>query len=285
MVSYFKRNKEKYSFLLDKIFILYLILIALSIYGCEAPRDNPLDPLNPNNEKKGLIEGTVQSFSLPYKAIEKVRVFWENGNVFVTTDTSGKFIIPNIEPINGILLFEKKGYSSDTINVIWGEAKKRDFTINLNQLPILDSVAIFTSVINSANQAEQSFELTITARINDPDKDIDSVYLSNSILNINKGLDYNLTEKIYQTTLTISDLNISDLEQVIGLYFQINVIDIFNNIYNVGSAKVTRVIKREVKLILPDSSSTVDTLPKFSWEKFIAGYSFKYMLEVFTNDL
>ncbi len=270
--------------LLSKILSLFLLFVLIIFSGCEAPRDNPLDPANPNNAKKGTIEGTVQSFSLPYVGIKNVNVFWKAGNVFVTTDTAGNFAILNVEPVDGSLIFEKNGYNPDTINVVWGNSKSLNYTVNLNQLPVLDSIAIYTTVINNTSQP-QNFELTIIARISDPDKDIDSVYVSNSLLSLNNGLEYNLTDKVYQTTLSIDSLGISDLEQTIGLDFQINAIDIFNKTHNIGSGKVTRVIKNEVQLTSPAGGSVVDTLPKFSWQKFAAGYTYTYMLEVYTNDL
>ena len=241
--------------LFSKIYISIILFSLLIIFGCEAPRENPLDPSNPNNSKKGTIDGTVQSFSLPYKGISDVKVYWEAGDVFVKTDSFGGFTILNVEPVNGALIFEKQGYNSDTVNVVWGNAKSLSYTVNLNQLPVLDSIAIYTSVINNFNQPSQNFELTITAKISDPDKDIDSVYVSNSFLNLNSGLEYNLTEKVYQSTLNIDSLGIPDLEQTIGLDFQINAIDIFGNTHVVGSSQVTRVIKNEVQLSQPAGNS------------------------------
>ncbi len=191
----------------------------------------------------------------------------------------------NVEPVDGNLIFEKQGYNTDTVNVVWGNLESLNYTVNLNQLPVLDSIAIYTSVINNTNQPSQNFELTIIAKISDPDKDIDSVYVSNSFLNLKHGLEYNLTDKVYQATLSVDSLGISDLEQTIGLDFQINAIDIFNITHNVGSGKVTRVIKNEVQLLAPTGASIVDTMPKFKWQKFDAGYTYNYMLEVYTNDL
>ena len=284
-MTFKKYSKYRNSvFLLNKNFTLFLFITLLIFSGCEAPRDNPLDPSNPNNAKKGTIEGTVQSFSLPYTGISDVKVFWAAGNVFVATDTAGNFAILNVEPVDGSLIFEKQGYNPDTINVVWGNSKSLSYTVNLNQLPALDSIAIYTSVINNTSQP-QSFELTIIAKISDPDNDIDSVYVSNSFLNLSNGLEYNLTDKVYQTTLSIDSLGISDLEQTIGLDFQINVIDFFKKVHNIGSGKVTRVIKNEVQLSSPAGGSTVDTLPSFSWQKFDAGYTYTYMIEVYTNNL
>ncbi len=269
----------------SKILFCLTFFLPIIFTGCEAPRDNPLDPNNSINSTKGIIEGTVQSFSVPYVGINNVRVFWERNNIFVRSDTSGKFIISDAEKVDGLLIFEKEGYNPDTVNVEWNGAKLLNLSVNLNQLPVLDSIAIYTTVINNFNQPLQNFELTILARISDPDKDIDSVYVSNSFLKLNSGLEYNLTDKVYQATLNIDTLGITDLEQTIGLDFQINVIDIFKKNHNVGSGKVTRVIKNEVQLLLPSEGSNVDSLPAFSWQKFNTGFLYHYLLEVYTNDL
>src|SRR3989304_7071043 len=232
-------------------FIIYFI-------SCNAPRNNPLDPDNPNNNF-GSIQGVVQTFSLPFTGIEDATVYWPPANKLVKTNANGKFIIN------------------------WSGVKIISPQVNLNSIPNLDSVAIFTTVINQFNP-DQTFQLNILAKVSDRDNDIDSVIVSNDHLRLNKKLDYNISQNFFQMTLYTNDLNISDLEEVIGLDFNIIVYDRFKNIYNVGSGKVTRVIKTQVLVQSPANSDIVNSNPTLTWQKFKPGYPFTYIVEVYTND-
>jgi hypothetical protein len=265
--------------------ICIALFISFWITSCEAPRNNPVDPENPSNAANAVIEGTVQSFSVPYTPLPEVSVYWPNGNVLVKTDTRGRFSISGIRKTEGILIFDKPGFRTDTVHVMWDNSSKLNFTINLNKLPVLDSIAIYTSVINNANQPTQTFELFITSKITDDDKDIDSVYVKNTQLGLTKFLDYNITERTYQTSLTAEELKVSDLEETIGLDFRIYVKDIFEKEHFLGNGKVTRVIKNQIQIISPSGNQAADSIPFFQWSRFNPGYPFRYMLEVYTNDL
>ena len=256
-------------------FIIYFI-------SCNAPRNNPLDPDNPNNNF-GSIQGVVQTFSLPFTGIEDATVYWPPANKLVKTNANGKFIINNILIENGSLIIQKNGYKADTIIINWSGVKIISPQVNLNSIPNLDSVAIFTTVINQFNP-DQTFQLNILAKVSDRDNDIDSVIVSNDHLRLNKKLDYNISQNFFQMTLYTNDLNISDLEEVIGLDFNIIVYDRFKNIYNVGSGKVTRVIKTQVLVQSPANSDIVNSNPTLTWQKFKPGYPFTYIVEVYTND-
>jgi len=100
--------------------ILLIILTALSIISCDAPRLNPLDSQNPNN-KLGLIDGYVLSSNR--SGLTGVKVIWKNQNVFVSTNSQGYFRIENIQMKNGMLIFEKEGLSRDSIYVEWNNQK------------------------------------------------------------------------------------------------------------------------------------------------------------------
>ena len=258
-------------------------LTAMNFISCNAPRSNPFDPGNPNYSFVSL-SGTVQTFSLPYTGIAGVSVFWSNSNIDVSTDADGKFIIDNIMPINGKLIFSKDGYLSDSLDVIWGNSKSLNYQVNLNRIPHLDSVSIYTVVINQFTPPGQTYQLVINSRISDKDNDIDSVYVENDQLGLMKALDFNVTSKDYETTLSNQDLNVTDIEQTIGLNFNIIVKDVFNRIYNVGNDKVSRVIKNGVLIQSPANDSIVTATPLLKWQRYKTGYPFSYTVEIFTND-
>ncbi len=263
--------------------LFIIILLLFLVPACNAPRNNPLDPLNPNYSFVTL-EGVAQTYSLPYTGISNVVVTWIPGNILVTTDNNGNFKIDNILPVNGKLIFQKDGYRADTIDVIWGSSKTLFYQVNLNVIPHLDSISIYTVVINQFTPPGQSFQLVINAQISDKDNDIDSVYVENAQLNLIKPLGFDIVNKVYETVLTTQDLNVNDIEQTIGFNFNIVVKDIFNRTYLVGSSQVSRVIKNGVSIEYPANDTTVTPTPVFVWQRYKSGFPFKYMIEVYTND-
>jgi len=276
------RKSDKNNF--KKYFFTVLVLFVLAnTFSCNAPRNNPLDPLNPNYSYVS-ISGTIQTFSLPYTGISGVSVYWLPGNSVVNSDANGNFLINNIKPVDGKLIFQKNGLLSDTINVVWNNMQKLSYQINMNQIPQLDSISIYTVVINQFSPPGQTYQLFINAKISDKDNDLDSVYVQSADLNFKIPLSFDIISKNYQTTLTTQDMNISDIEQTIGLNFNIIARDIFGREFLVGSEKVTRVIKSGVLIQSPANDTTVTTTPLLTWQRFTSGYPFTYMIQVYTND-
>lgn len=266
------------------ILILPALLMMINLISCNAPRNNPLDPGNPNYPFAS-ISGKVLTFSLPYTGVPGVSVYWSNTNTIVKTDTNGNYQLNNILPVNGKLIFKKTGYISDTLNVVWKNSKKLNYDVNLNQIPYLDSISIYTVVINQFTPPGQSYQLIINCKITNKDNDIDSVYVENSQLYLKKALDFNVTGKYYEITLNDQELNVTDIEQTIGLNFNIIVKDIFNRFYNIGNDKVSRVIKNGALIQNPANDTTISSQPVLSWQRYQTGYPFKYRIEIYTNDL
>ncbi len=266
----------------NKIILILQLTIIICFISCNAPRDNPLDPGNPLNDL-GTIQGFVQTFSLPFTGISDATVYWANANNLVKSDANGKFILNNIPMKNGSLIIQKLGYKTDTVKVDWSGLKIINLQINLNSLPTLDSVLINTVVINQYNP-DQTFQLNILAKISDRDNDLDSVKVVNDQLSLNKKLIYDISLGSFEISLSTNNMNISDLEEVIGLDFNIIVYDRFKNVYNIGSNKVTRVIKTPIVVQSPANSEVVNSNPILIWQRFRSGYPFTYTAEVYTND-
>lgn len=265
------------------LFGISAVISAFSIISCNAPRSNPFDPENPDYSFVS-ISGTVETYSLPYTGIPGVSVYWSNSNIVVTTDANGNFTIDNILPVNGKLIFTKDGFSPDSLDVVWNNSRNLNYLVNLNRIPHLDSASIYTVVINQFSPPGQTYQIVINSRISDKDNDIDSVYVENDQLNLKKALYFNVTNKDYEITLNEQDLNVTDIEQTIGLDFNIIVKDVFNRFYNVGSNKVSRVINSSAFIQSPANDSTVTAAPLLKWQRYKAGFPFSYMIEIYTND-
>ncbi len=268
---------------------LYLFLIAVFLFSCNAPRDNPLDPNSSKSDlvqikpTLGQIEGTVQSLSAPFTGIPSVSVFWLPENIVVKTDNSGNFTVNNIKPVDGLLIFKKDGYTPDTLSMKWNNTLKISTQIvNLNKIPTLDGYSIFSEVINQSTLttlvANQSANLVFKIKINDSDNNIDSVYIRNEMMDFTGSL--TLVGKVYQASFTTSDLKINDMEKIVGYNFDVHVIDNANRVFLVGSNKVARVIKTGSEIVSPINDSL--SIPaSLHWNQFNAGYPFTYKVEVY----
>jgi hypothetical protein len=275
----FVSGRHKYTYKLLNLFVItgYGIFIFINV-SCQAPRNNPLDPLNPDFNF-GSIEGTVQTINLPYNAIPDVLIAWEESSLITKTDVEGKFRLDNIPIADGILIFSKPGYKTDTLQITWRTAKRFYSRVFLNEIPVLDNFSLYSVVVN------QQAELFVQASITDDDKDVESVFISSPGLSLIKELSYNLTARVYETRLTLSDLNIPDIEQTIGQDFYILARDMFQNEFTLGSSNIKRVIKNGVTGLIPANNDTISSQPfLLRWNSFTAGYTFTYMVEIFTND-
>jgi hypothetical protein len=255
---------------------LTFYLFALFLVSCDAPHDNPADP-NSLKEEVVQIVGIVQTVSLPTAGIPAVSIYWKPGNILVKSDNSGNFSISNIKPIDGFLYFQKDGYTSDSIKIVWGDVKKATPQISLNKIPTLESLSVYSEVINLDVQ-NQTSDIKIEAKISDSDNDIDSVYVKNEELKITKGLGQ--VGKMYQATLTSTDLNVTDIESTVGYDFDVWVIDAFNRKYMVGSSRVLRIIKNGANVISPKTADSLNFPIMLNWDPYSPGFDFTYKVEI-----
>lgn len=263
-------------------FLILVLLSALSI-GCDAPRKNPLDPENPLNIYH-TIKGTVQTISLPSQPIPEVKILWLGQSTAILSNSDGKFIVETINPRNGWLYFEKEGYLTDSTLIQWKNQKKITIDMLLNSLPSLDSLFVYSVILNRYPSL-QNEQIVVETRITDKDNDIDTVFLKIPHIQYSVDLPFNVSSKWYQRTLTTFDLNIEKIEQIVGYYFQIQVKDIFDHYMFVGKSTITRVIRDEVFFLSPAGNDTTSNTPTLTWVTFEPGFSFTYLLQIFTYEI
>ena len=254
------------------------------LFSCNAPRENPVDPNNDGNNLSNL-SGVVKSKGYPFTPIENVDVFWENDNILVKTDSKGKYDIKSVIKKNGWLKFNCTEYSSDSLYINWGDAEVLAGEIFLNAKPKLDSIQFF-SVVENRFQFKQKHYLKIRASISDYEgiNDIASVKIVNDDLRLQKTLLYSPENNYYISELSLSDINSSSLNEVIGKDFKILVQDLDDRVYQVGVTNIKRIINDEVELISPKNNEITPKLIQLKWTRFIPGFNFSYRIEIFTNE-
>ena len=265
-----------------KIVFVQIILLSWIFYSCDAPRHNPLDPDNPDNN---LVEisGKVKTISSPFIPVNDVTVFWSDGNKLDQTDSNGDYQIENIAPNDGWLYFSKSGYLTDSMYVEWDQQKRQDLDIELNTSPQLDSLLIY-SIIQNRYPNLQVLTLGIEAVITDPDNDIDTIYVENPDLSFKNFLLFDPNLHMYKRIFSMSDLGITDAEAVIGHEFKIIDKDIYHHRIFLDKMSIKRIIKEQVNLISPGSNDVVSSQPTLNWEPFIPGYSLTYDIEIYNTD-
>ncbi len=256
------------------------ILFAILMFSCNAPRSNPIDPNNPG-VSFSVLEGNVSTSYIPLVGIPDVFVYWVPANRLVKTNINGNFIIGNIKSTDGNLIFEKEGFKSDTLLVIWNGAERISKQIHLNSLPEMEYLNIVTSV--EFELSGRSAELLFSAKIQDRDSQIDSVYVENTTLGLLKKLE--LIGEEYSLILNESDLHVNSLEGLIGHDFNLFVSDsAVGNSFKIGSGRINRVIYTEPVTVSPANADTISSPLVLQWNQASLGFSFYYSVEIYTNE-
>ncbi len=271
----------------EKIYTICLYIIIFPIIHfitqCDAPRKNPLDPENPDNIYH-ILEGKVKTVSLPAQPLPDVTVYWNKQTTKTQTNSEGIFSFETINTQNGWLRFEKEGYVSDSTYIQWNNDKKIFVEISLNALPSLDSLMVFSIILNRYPSLQKE-QIAVEAKISDEDNDIDTVRVIINQIVFSSDLPFNTSNKWYQKTFSIFDLDIPRVERLVGHDFLIDVKDIFNHQFIVGRSTIERVIREEIIFISPAGNDTTSVNPTLIWQAFEPGFVFVYQLQVFTSEI
>ena len=259
-------------------------MILLSVISCDAPRLNPLDPNNPDS-KLGQLNGFVKTQAIPQQAIAGVKVSWKNDNRTLETDVNGFYKLETLPMVDGTLYFEKDGYGKDSIPINWQNRKSIDLgTTPLNATPKLDNLVIYTSVEN-LYQDDQRYTLFVQASISDVENDIDSVFARCTAISFNKQLTYNFQTRYYELSYLYGSKNsIPSIDDAIGKNFDIVVKDKFGKSFTVETSTIKRIIKQEILFESPANGVTVGSKPVLRWNRFLPGFNFKYMVQIYTDE-
>jgi len=265
-----------------KVFF-FILLIIVACSSCSAPRNNPLDPENPNN-KIGTIEGYVKTIKIPQAPIANAEVYWENEGIITNTNELGYFKIESLKKKDGLLTIEKNNYSIDSSFVLFGSNRNVTKNIFLNAIPRIEDLNFYSITLNEFPN-DQSYKLGVQVSITDEENDIDSVFIQNTDLNTNIELLYNASTKYYEKIITLNDLSLRTIDIVIGKNFAINVFDSDGKNFALQQSNIKRIIKEEIETTAPLGKDTVTTNNLLlEWRRFTPGFNFEYLLEIYTDE-
>jgi len=262
---------------------LLILFVLASIFSCDAPRNNPLDP-DSKDYIYGQIQGTVETYRVPHQPISGAEVFWENASMISETGQSGQFVFSAVEPLDGWIYFRTDDYFYDSLYVSWNNLRQYEIRQYLNMIPVADSLIFYSSILNLYNDL-QLILLSIRVRIEDPDNDVDSVYVVSPGLELKSYLHYDLETQFFSRELSMQDLGINSPESVIGHAFDIYVKDKLGNKIRLSSDVIKRIIKEQVELISPGGHDIVGPTPTLRWIPVSPGFPLEYRVEVYTDEM
>lgn len=230
------------------------------------------------------LYGYVKTVALPRKPISNVKVFWKNQSIITETDANGFYQFNNVSQNNGWLYFEKDGYSKDSVYVQFDNAAAKQVEDRfLNANPRLLNLSLYTIVQNRYPDIQVQ-RLIVQASIADDENDVDSVFVKNYSLNFVKRLVFNPETNRYENSFRTVDIKINSLEDAIGTDFIIVAKDKSGRTFSIGSSSIKRIINQEITIVSPVNREVVGNKPTFKWNKFTPGFSFEYMVQVYTDE-
>lgn len=267
---------------LAKIFVVFSVSVIMLV-SCDAPRNNPLDPQNPRNLYH-TVTGQVKSISIPYQPLSEVSIIWPELSLSTLTNGDGHFLLETIRPANTYLYFHKSGFVTDSVPMTWQDQKSIEMEVFLNAIPRLDSAQVYSIILNRYPDL-QTEQVGIWARISDPDDDLDSVLVHNEYLAKNFQLEYHVTDKWYGRTLGPGELNVDNIDMMVGRPFNFIVTDLFEHRFELDQLAVQRIIRDMINHISPSGGESVSAQPVLHWQQFYPGFEFTITLQIYTSEI
>ena len=264
-----------------------IILLLIFLISCtnSPDRDNPLDPKSNKYEDFGNLQGHVYSYYAPYKPIISATVTIHPGNQTTYTDENGVFNFSNIDPGDYIIKTTMLEYAPDSAQVTITSQKTTNIQFNLDALPQLTNLGLFTGVYNSWFPFPQQRVVRCVAEISDPDgrEDINMVCIEIpdfSFIDTLTITGFNTDFSTYEKYITENDLPINKIDELQGYPVYIKITDKAGQTCQFGPNYIIRVIDEEIALEYPKEIIT-ESQPVFRWKQLSLSYPFTYKLELY----
>ena len=200
-----------------------------------------------------------------------------------TTDINGDYtILADVSPGQYTLLCEAAGFGPDSIVLPLGEDVSITADFKLNALPQFQSISI-TSLHEASFIPPDDYFLDISARVADGEVNggIRSVWFEIQSRLVEDTLRFLPQEQRYFKRLRPNQLNVSTLEELIGLPIILYAEDINGAIVASEERFMTRVINTTPITSAPNGSATIPF--NFEWQQPAVSYEFNYQVEIFLN--
>ncbi len=267
---------------------LYGIFLLFQ-FSClnEAERKNPFDPKSEDFKNESNISGRILTFYQPFSTLSGAEIQLDPGAFVSKADAEGGFLIRNVPPGEYTISARKEGFAvdSDTVTVRLGETTFIE--LNLDALPLIESVSINSCHISRNFPQNDLFFLEVAATVGDPDGvgDIDLVEIEIPDINYLDTLDVTQTPGAFMKIIPESQLPVGNFLDVLGRQIFLNVLDRPGFKSRSQPKSLARIIERTPLTNSPNQGETLnDTTPLLEWRSAVLLFDFKYRVEVVRVD-
>lgn len=263
---------------------LIALVVVFATAACDAPHSNPLDPLSPDFENVGVLEGTVTNRS--FEPIADVTVTRLPDGATTTTQPDGTFTFGGVAPGPYTVVVAGTGLVADTTSVHVELAQVTSHAFILNALPAVTDAALTTVHISRWWPAQDLFRLDVETGVSDPDglADVSGVSLDIPAAGYATALQPSTEAGVFVASLTEADVGTS-LHGLLGRDILVTVTDQAGGSISAGPWYLTRIIDYVPETISPSASQEVPGgSPLLEWEAAQVPFEHEYRVDVYRVD-
>lgn len=260
------------------------LTIVLFIYGCEAPRNNILDPAS-GVQDIPAVTGRVYKLNPDRDPIPGVLIKNKSGSLSTLSSSDGSFSITVLNERPAVLFLEKPGFHPDSVLIDWGNAKKVDFEVSLNSIPEALDTRFFSSVTHRFPDIV-SYRFTFETDILDLENDVDSIILYSNEFDFNRRLEFNPGSRKFEISFGLFDISgIDNPAGIVAKDFFLISFESTGKSTITGVSSIKRIITTEPRLISPANAIETSSQPEFVWLNYEPGFNPEYSIGIFTDDI
>ena len=267
---------------------LLLLAAALLSAGCDAPRDNPLDPSSAAFRDAGAVEGRVTGIYPPFEGRAGVRVHLvplDGGEERVArTGADGAFRVEALPSGRYEVRAERDGLApgADTVAVAAGQTAEAAFA--LDALPVVADPVARTVHIENWPPLPAVFALEVEAAATDPDRATD-VEAAALVAGAFRAALPETTEGRFGASLDASALPDGRVQSLLGRTLAVEAADRLGNVGVSEPFSLVRVIEQTPLTASPQGQEAVtDNPPVFEWRPSDLPFAFTYRVDVSFQD-
>jgi hypothetical protein len=252
-----------------------LLGIALALCGaCNAPHDNPRDP---------LLGGSLEARVMTRRAtgISGATVTVESAGRYEYTDSIGWVGLYGLPPCSSWVSAQASGYAPESVRMCFTRGRTDTFSWYLDGQPYLRKYSVTThrNYHDYPRNPDNFFQLSTQAGDPDGASDIDSVWAEIPGLDLAYPLEYDQTLHDYTITLNADSLPGGSLEALAGTPVYFYVVDRESVVTQSDPCTVTRIIYDSLYPGFPSGEGQMDSVhgfTTFAWRPFNEGYWVRY---------
>ncbi len=260
-------------------FIGTIIVLILAGCGGDAPRDNPLDPVN-GIEVKGRVERFYTT-----NAIEGAMITLKPANLITLSDASGNFDLRGEIPGGDYLLTcQATGFRSDSLSVRL--PIPQDVTFKLDALPYFTNISLTTHHISRFFPPDDLFLVQIEVTVEDRDGGGDVSQVTMQIPDfsfVDTLTRVSPQEQQFITQVEPHQIGLTFLGELVGKPFVFQAQDLPGAVSQSDAAFITRIIDQTPLTQFPAGGVTLTPPIEFQWAPVSVPFTFSYTIEIYQS--